>query len=151
MIDYDDDDEYFDVIDDVEDEVVDAEQIYAQNELNNNNGQASQTNVMGASLDVEDSSMISSISHSNEDEFISDDEDSSDSTIDLPASINNENKRMLEVLHKTHEVLAKTRKLVKITRNVSIIHHHIRNEQKSPNNGLVIDMRVSSMFFYTMF
>lgn len=97
-------------------------------------------------MDVDDSSSSASISLSNEDEFISDDEEPNDPVVDLPSSTDNKNKEMLEVLYKVHDVLARTRKLVKITRNVSIIDQYVRNEQKSPKSGLVIDMRVSSMF-----
>ena len=82
-----------------------------------------------------------------EDQFISDEDESDDSSYDLPNSIDNEKRELFQVLQHTHMLLVKTRKLVKIMRSVSVIDQYIRNHQGGPRNGFVVDIRVSYIHF----
>jgi len=142
-----DEDEFVDILDDdVEDEVVDAEQALVQIELDDNEQSNENNNViMSSNIDI--SSPVVPTAVLDEDEFISDDEESNDSPPDLPVSIDELNKEILELLYKTHSLALRTRKLVKIMRNISAIDQYTRNHPNGPDNGFVIDMRVSSTLF----
>lgn len=48
-------------------------------------------------------------------------------------------------------LLVKTRKLVKIMRNVSVIDQYVRNHQGGPRTGFVVDIRVSYINFVPSF
>ena len=86
----------------------------------------------------------------DEDEFISDDDDSNDSSVDLPASNDNEKNQLLDVLRKSHGLLLRIRKMVKIMRNVSSIDQNVRNHEHGPCNGFVIDIRVCLTFLHIL-
>jgi hypothetical protein len=142
----DDEDEFVDILDDdVEDEVVDVEQELVHIELDDNEQSNENNNViMSSNIDI--SSPVLPTAFLDEDEFISDDEESNASP-DLPVSIDELNKEILELLYKTYSLALRTRKLVKIMRNISAIDQYTRNHPNGPANGFVVDMRVSSTLF----
>ncbi|CAM4952705.1 unnamed protein product [Rotaria socialis] len=134
------DDDFIDIDDDVEDEIVDAEQASRSVELSDN-GQPNENNDVNVSLNDDILSPVPPTNLLDEDEFISDDDDSNDSSVDLPASNDNEKNQLLDVLRKSHGLLLRTRKMVKIMRNVSSIDQYVRNHEHGPCNGFVIDIR----------
>ncbi|CAF3354532.1 unnamed protein product, partial [Rotaria socialis] len=134
------DDDFIDIDDDVEDEIVDAEQASRSVELSDN-GQPNENNDVSVSLNDDILSPVPPTNLLDEDEFISDDDDSNDSSVDLPASNDNEKNQLLDVLRKSHGLLLRTRKMVKIMRNVSSIDQYVRNHEHGPCNGFVIDIR----------
>ncbi|CAF1600248.1 unnamed protein product, partial [Rotaria sp. Silwood1] len=69
------------------------------------------------------------------------DEEYDDSLPNFSSSTNDENNQILKALHKTHALVVRTRKLVKLMRNVSAIDQYVRNHQDGPKNGFVIDIR----------
>ncbi|CAF4826577.1 unnamed protein product, partial [Rotaria socialis] len=105
------------------------------------NGQPNENNDVNVSSNDDISSPVLPTNVLDEDEFMSNDNDSNDSSVDLPASIDNEKNQLLDVLRKTHGLLLLTRKMVKIMRNVSSIDQYVRNHERGPCNGFVIDIR----------
>ncbi|CAF1059898.1 unnamed protein product [Rotaria magnacalcarata] len=95
----DDDDDFIDIDDDVDDEIVDAEQASRSVELSDNR-QPNENNDVNVSLNDDISSPVSPTNVLDEDEFISDDDDSNDSSVDLPASSDNEKNQLLDILRK---------------------------------------------------
>ncbi len=146
----DDDDEYIDITEDIDDEIVDAEQISDHIAVDDSNKQSDENNMV-VSSDIDIISSVLPTLTLDEDEFISEDEEPQNPTLDLDASMDNENKQILEILYKTYGLLIRTRKLVKLTRNVCAIDQHVRNQQNGPNNGFINDIRVSSTFFVLKF
>ncbi|CAF5155762.1 unnamed protein product, partial [Rotaria sp. Silwood1] len=69
------------------------------------------------------------------------DKEYDDSLPIFSSSTNDENNQILKALHKTHALVVRTRKLVKLMRNVSAIDQYVRNHQDGPKNGFVIDIR----------
>jgi hypothetical protein len=78
-----------------------------------------------------------------EDEYINDDEDTTDVSSLSSLDIDAENKRILIFLYKLNDAVARARKPVKIMRNVSAIDQYVRKAKGGPKKGFVIDMRVS--------
>ncbi len=151
----DDEDGFIDVNDDVEDEAVDAEQTFERIQLDNNNqsnatnNQSNDNNNMIMTSDINNPSPLVPTAVVDEDEFISDDEDLNSSPPDLSALTDNEKKSIFEAQYKTHNLLSRTRKLIKIIRNICAIDQYVRNHPDGPNNGFIIDIRVSSNFLYS--
>jgi hypothetical protein len=139
----DDEDEYVDIHDDVEDEVIDAEKMYNPIQLDNNT-QSNENNNVIISSDIVIPSPVLPTTLLDEDEFISDDEELNSFSSDLLTLTDNEKKQLFEALHKTHALLLQTRKLVKIIRSISAIDQYVRNHPDGPDNGLIVDVRVSS-------
>jgi hypothetical protein len=141
----DDEDEFIDINDDVEDEAVEAEQIFDRIQLDDNNQSNINSNVnMTPDVDILSPAVPTAVL--DEDEFISDDEDLNSSSPDLSALTDNEKKPILEALYKTQTLLIRIRKLVKTTRNICAIDQYVRNHPDGPDNGFIIDIRVSSTF-----
>ncbi|CAF1963465.1 unnamed protein product [Rotaria magnacalcarata] len=144
----DDDDEFIDINDDIEDDIIDVEEALKMTELTgNDNNQLNESSDTSAASRIDIESTVLPIAVVGEDQFVSDEDESDDSSSDLPNSIDNEKKEHFQVLQRTHILLIRTRKLVKIIRSVSVIDQYIRNHQDGPRNGFVIDIRVSYVIF----
>ncbi|CAF2248458.1 unnamed protein product [Rotaria magnacalcarata] len=129
-----------DLTDDFDDEIINVEQEIYLIDLNGDK-QSNETNNLIASSDI-DVLPTTATTDVLEDEFISDSEESDDSSVDLPSSMDQENKQLLKLLHKTHALMVRTRKLVKIMRNIGQIDQYVRNHHNGPNNGFVVDIRI---------
>ncbi|CAF0843376.1 unnamed protein product [Rotaria sordida] len=137
------------VVEDDEDESVEAEQIPDDIKLDNNK-QLNQSDNITISSDIGIPSPVLPTTDLQEDEFISDDdeEESNDIPSVLSSSIDNINKQILEIQHKTHHLVIRTRKLVGIMRSV-VIDQYVRNHENSPKNGFILDVQIrwNSTFF----
>ena len=91
------------------------------------------------------STLLSSI-FLEDDQSISDDEDSQNPCTVLPSSIDNDIKMIFEVLHRTHGIRNESRKLIKIMRSIAIIDNYVSSHQSGPKNGFIIDTQISSIF-----
>ncbi|CAF1146292.1 unnamed protein product [Rotaria magnacalcarata] len=139
----DDDDEFIDINDDI----IDVEEALKVIELTgNDNNQLNESSDTSATSHIDIESAVLPIAAVGEDQFVSDEDEFDDSSSDLPNSIDNEKKEHFQVLQRTHILLIRTRKLVKIIRSVSVIDQYIRNHQDGPRNGFVIDIRVNLNF-----
>ncbi|CAF3953662.1 unnamed protein product [Rotaria magnacalcarata] len=135
----DDDDEFIDINDDI----IDVEEALKVIELTgNDNNQLNESSDTSATSHIDIESAVLPIAAVGEDQFVSDEDEFDDSSSDLPNSIDNEKKEHFQVLQRTHILLIRTRKLVKIIRSVSVIDQYIRNHQDGPRNGFVIDIRI---------
>ncbi|CAF2053490.1 unnamed protein product [Rotaria magnacalcarata] len=140
----DDDDEFIDINDDI----IDVEEALKVIELTgNDNNQLNESSDTSATSHIDIESAVLPIAAVGEDQFVSDEDEFDDSSSDLPNSIDNEKKEHFQVLQRTHILLIRTRKLVKIIRSVSVIDQYIRNHQDGPRNGFVIEIRVSCVIF----
>ncbi|CAF4146639.1 unnamed protein product [Rotaria magnacalcarata] len=135
----DDDDEFIDINDDI----IDVEEALKVIELTgNDNNQLNESSDTSATSHIDIESAVLPIAAVGEDQFVSDEDEFDDSSSDLPNSIDNEKKEHFQVLQRTHILLIRTRKLVKIIRSVSVIDQYIRNHQDGPRNGFVIEIRI---------
>ncbi|CAF3985596.1 unnamed protein product [Rotaria sp. Silwood1] len=146
----DDEDDFVDIAADVEDELVEAEQTPDDIKLGNNK-QLNQNDNITISSDIGIPSPVLPTTDLQEDEFISDDdeEESNDIPSVLPSSIDNVHKQMLEIQHKTHTLVIRTRKLVGIIRSIAVIDQYVRNHENGPKNGFILDVQIrwNSTFF----
>ena len=143
---FDDDDEFVDMLDDdEEEEIVDVEQPMDSVESENTEKSIEDNSLITPSTtDMQSTLLSSTVLEDNE--SISDDEDSQNSCTVLPSSIDNDIKMIFQVLHQTHGVRIKSRKLIKIMRSIAIIDNYVRRHQSGPKNGFIIDTQVSSIF-----
>ena len=142
----DEEEEQVDILDDVDEEIVDAEQVLSQDsEVNDAVSNEDDGTTTSSNVDI---ALFSSLTAMEEDdEFISEDEDESQAT-DPSAGVrtfsSGEVKKIWNALEQTNVLMARVRKLVNIMRSIAAIDHFIRNHQDGPPNGFVIDMRVSA-------
>ena len=135
-IDDDDDDDYIDLLDDAEDETLDCEQTVDGSEL--------EVIDPSTQLSADQSSAFLSTSTGELDEYISDVEaESNDSSLSLSSLTSDESKEMFVLLNKTYLLLIRTRKLIKMMRNIAIIDNFIKSSPGGCPSGFVIDMQVN--------
>jgi len=154
----DEEEEYIDIDDDVEEEVVDAEETYKQDQNNNNNNNSSSSNINERTNEIDDLTVIfdnitvSPVPSTNipvDDEYISEDDNDTNSSSTEPHSLNNsELETLFTFLCKTRTLIGQVRKLAQTMKNVTAIDQFIRNHPNGPINGFVTDMRVSYNCLY---
>jgi hypothetical protein len=133
--DFDDEEEFIDMLDDVEKEAIEIEQTYDNSESCDNKELNEDTELTSTSTnDIASPDLLSD--SQGEDEFISDDEDSNNTSSVSIQEINIGNKPIYDILHQTNSILIQRRKLVKIMRSVGIIDQYVRNHQNGPKNCL---------------
>lgn len=138
----DNDDDYIESVDDDVDEDLEVEQIIDPSELGDSGQQTEENDrITTSSIDLQP--LVLPSAGVGADEYISDDEELTDAFLVLSVSVNNENKQILELLHQTRALLIRSRKLIRITRNIGVIDHYVRHCQDGPQSGFVLDMEVS--------
>ena len=139
----DDDDDFIDLLDGDQDESLEFEQILdvSESEVEAQRTEEITSRIASSSIDLQPS--IRSSAELSDDEYISADEDTRDSPVVLPVSVDAVNKEILQLLHQTHGLLLSSRRLLKIMRNIGVIDHYVRHFQGGPPNGFVIDIEVS--------
>ena len=129
------DDDYDDLIDD-EDDTLDCEQMPDSSELEDID--------RSTHLSVDQSSVSLSTSSVELDEYISDVEtESNDSSLSISSLTSSESKEIFFLFDKTYLLLIRTRKLIKMMRNIAVIDTFIKSSSGGCTSGFVLDMQVN--------
>lgn len=141
-------DNFFDDLDDEEDEIFDNHANIDDIQSHEDHSTTS-TEETESRLNTERSTNAIA-SNIVDDNFISDDEDSTDTFSDASQSdtSGDTNYRLSQALKQTYDVLDRCRKLTKVIRNSGIIDQFTRNHPGGPKNGFILDICVSSLNFY---
>ena len=129
------------ILDDDEDEGVDAEEAINQCESEDDEREYESDNTLNTSR-INNQSFDYSLPLAEENDYLSDNEEA----VEKPhSSLDNESElgEMLDFLYELHDVVTQTRKLVDTIRSIAVIDQYIREFNDGPKNGFIIDMRVS--------
>ena len=130
-----------DILDDDEDEGIDAEEAMNQCESEDDEGETERDDTLNTSR-INNQSFDYSLPLAEEDDYLSD----NGAAVEKPDSSSNhepELGEMLDFLYELHDVVTQTRKLVDTIRSIAVIDQYIREFNDGPKNGFIIDMRVS--------
>ena len=150
----DDDDELIDVFGDDDDNEHDGEQTIndtgeEEEDVEEEEEEEKENRNEGNNfIPVASNNLASSTAVVLDDDFISDDEESDEISDDVTSSINVDDREMFTILQKTHTLLARIRKMVKIIRNIGVLDQFVRNHRNGPKGGLILDMRVSRILIF---
>ena len=152
----DDDDELIDVFGDDDDNEHDGEQTIndtgeEEEDVEEEDEEKENRNEGNNFIPVASNNLASSASSTAvvlDDDFISDDEESDEISDDVTSSINVDDREMFTILQKTHTLLARIRKMVKIIRNIGALDQFVRNHRNGPKGGLILDMHVSRILIF---
>jgi hypothetical protein len=104
--------------------------------------QSEEINNQVASSPADRQSSIRSSADLDADEYISADEETTDSPLVSSVAVDAGNKAIIQLLHRTHALIISVRKLIKIMRNIGVVDHYVRHFPGGPPNGFVIDIEV---------